>query len=169
MSQWGVQMVIGKLIADDMFRQRFENRGHETLAKLCELGIDLSDTEVAAFLDMDRHLWAVLAGRIDRRLRLHRFIRSSRLAAHGASGVLTPRQREVLRGVFEGHSNKRIAIRIGVSESAIKGTLQQLFRKMGVRTRAQLVIVVIEGTPVAPLDAARTAMSPTRTKERAVK
>jgi DNA-binding NarL/FixJ family response regulator len=169
MSLWGIQIIIGKLIADDSFRHRFETSGHETLAKLCEQGIDLSDAEVAAFLDMDRHLWAVVAATIDRRLRLHRFVGPTRPAVHHTSGVLTPRQREVLRGVFEGHSNKQIAIRIGVSESAIKATLQQLFRKMGVRTRAQLVLVVIEGTPVAPLDAARTAMSPTRTKERAVK
>jgi DNA-binding NarL/FixJ family response regulator len=169
MSQWGVQIVIGKLVADATFRHRFETSGHETLAKLCEQGIDLSDTEVAAFLDMDRHLWAVVAATIDRRLRPHRFVGPARPAVHRPSGVLTPRQREVLRGVFEGYSNKQIAIRIGVSESAIKATLQQLFRKMGVRTRAQLVLVVIEGTPVAPPDGATAAMSPTRTKERAAK
>jgi DNA-binding NarL/FixJ family response regulator len=167
MSKWGVQMVIGKLIADDTFRQRFEARGYETLAKLCEQGIDLSDTEVAGFLQTDRHLWAVLARRIDRRLRIGRFVRPPEPAS--TASVMTPRQREVLRGVFEGRSNKQIAIRIGVSESAIKATLQQLFRKTGVRTRAQLVLVVVEGTPVLPCDRTAIAVPPKRMKERAVK
>lgn len=57
---------------------------------------------------------------------------------------LTPREEQVLRFVFEGHPNKEIGARLGVSESAIKATLQQLFHKTGVRTRGQLVRVAIE-------------------------
>jgi DNA-binding NarL/FixJ family response regulator len=60
-----------------------------------------------------------------------------------ASG-LTPRERQVLRGVFEGLSNQEIAHRIGVSLSSVKATLQQLFEKTGVRTRSQLVRIAIE-------------------------
>ncbi|MBI4889230.1 MAG: response regulator transcription factor [Acidobacteria bacterium] len=56
----------------------------------------------------------------------------------------TERDRIVLRGVFEGLANKEIAERIGVSESAIKASLQQLFSKTGVRTRSQLVRVALE-------------------------
>jgi two-component system, NarL family, nitrate/nitrite response regulator NarL len=57
---------------------------------------------------------------------------------------LTSRQRQVLRLVFEGLANKEIAQRIGVSESSVKATLQQLFSKMAVHTRSQLVRVVLE-------------------------
>jgi DNA-binding NarL/FixJ family response regulator len=57
---------------------------------------------------------------------------------------LTERQRHVLRLVFEGLANKEIAQRIGVSESSVKATLQQLFSKMAVHTRSQLVRVVLE-------------------------
>jgi DNA-binding NarL/FixJ family response regulator len=57
---------------------------------------------------------------------------------------LTAREQMVLRSVFEGRSNKEIAHQIGVSLSSIKGTLQQLFEKMGARTRAQLVRMAIE-------------------------
>jgi len=46
--------------------------------------------------------------------------------------------------VFEGLANKQIAGRLGVSESSVKASLQQLFSKMGVRTRSQLVRVVLE-------------------------
>ena len=37
-----------------------------------------------------------------------------------------------------------IATRIGVSEGSVKSTLQQLFSKTGVRTRSQLVRIVLE-------------------------
>ena len=57
---------------------------------------------------------------------------------------LTERQRHVLRLVFEGLANKEIGQRIGVSESSVKATLQQLFSKMAVHTRSQLVRVVLE-------------------------
>jgi DNA-binding NarL/FixJ family response regulator len=58
---------------------------------------------------------------------------------------LTEREDQVLRGVFEGLANKEIAAKIGVSESSVKATLQQLFDKTGVRTRSQLVRIALEG------------------------
>jgi DNA-binding NarL/FixJ family response regulator len=57
---------------------------------------------------------------------------------------LTEREQQVLEGVFEGLANKEIGARVGVSESAVKSTLQQLFRKARVRTRSQLVRVALE-------------------------
>jgi len=57
---------------------------------------------------------------------------------------LTEREQQVLSFVFEGLANKEIASRIGVSESSVKSTLQQLFSKTGVRTRSQLVRIVLE-------------------------
>lgn len=56
----------------------------------------------------------------------------------------TERERQVLRGVVEGLANKEIGDRLHVSESSVKSSLQQLFRKTGVRTRAQLVRVALE-------------------------
>jgi DNA-binding NarL/FixJ family response regulator len=57
---------------------------------------------------------------------------------------LTERERQVLRGVFDGLANKEIASRLQVSESSVKAVLQQLFDKTGVRTRSQLVRMVLE-------------------------
>ena len=56
----------------------------------------------------------------------------------------TEREQQVLSFVFEGLANKGIATRIGVSEGSVKSTLQQLFSKTGVRTRSQLVRIVLE-------------------------
>jgi two-component system, NarL family, nitrate/nitrite response regulator NarL len=56
----------------------------------------------------------------------------------------TEREQQILSCVFEGLANKEIAARIGVSESSVKATLQQLFSKTGVRTRSQLVRIVLE-------------------------
>lgn len=59
---------------------------------------------------------------------------------------LTEREQQVLQGVFEGLANKEIAARLGVSEGAVKASLQQLFQKTQVRTRSQLVRIALEGS-----------------------
>jgi len=57
---------------------------------------------------------------------------------------LTTREKLVLSLVFEGLTNKEVADRIQISESAVKSCLQHLFTKTGVRTRSQLVRVALE-------------------------
>ena len=57
---------------------------------------------------------------------------------------LTSRERVVLRAVFEGLSNKEIAMKLDLSESGVKAILHQLFAKTGVRSRGQLVRVTLE-------------------------
>lgn len=64
----------------------------------------------------------------------------------GAHRPFTQREQTVLRGLFEGLTNKEIAAQIGVSEGAVKATLQQLFQKTNVRTRSQLVRIALEGS-----------------------
>jgi DNA-binding NarL/FixJ family response regulator len=62
------------------------------------------------------------------------------------SPLLTEREQQVLRGIFEGLTNKEIGAQLGVTDGAIKATLQQLFQKTGVRTRSQLVRIALEGS-----------------------
>jgi DNA-binding NarL/FixJ family response regulator len=62
------------------------------------------------------------------------------------SPLLTEREQQVLRGIFEGLSNKEIGLRLGVTDGAVKATLQHLFQKTGVRTRSQLVRIALEGS-----------------------
>ena len=61
-------------------------------------------------------------------------------------GPWTEREQQVLQGIFEGLANKEIGAKLGVSESAVKATLQQLFQKTGVRTRSQLVRIALESS-----------------------
>jgi two-component system, NarL family, nitrate/nitrite response regulator NarL len=57
---------------------------------------------------------------------------------------LTERDRAVLRFILQGLSNRDIAARLEVSEGAVKASLRQLFDKLSVRTRAQLVKIALE-------------------------
>ena len=57
---------------------------------------------------------------------------------------LNDRQVTILRLVFEGLPNNQIAVRLGVTPSVVKNTLQQLFSKIGVKNRSQLVRVALE-------------------------
>jgi len=57
---------------------------------------------------------------------------------------LSERERDVLKGVFTGLSNKEIGATLNISEASVKSALQQLFIKTGVRTRGQLVRVALE-------------------------
>jgi two-component system nitrate/nitrite response regulator NarL len=57
---------------------------------------------------------------------------------------LTDRDKAVLRLLFQGLANKEIASHLQVSEGTIKSAISQLFQKLGVRTRAQLVKIALE-------------------------
>ena len=113
MSQWGVQLVIGKLITDEDFRRGFEERGGDCLVGLCERGVDLNETEIAALVEADPRIWSRMATRIDRRLR-KAGVTSDREDPRGHRPI-TRREQQVLRGVFEGLTNKEIAVHVGVS------------------------------------------------------
>jgi two-component system, NarL family, nitrate/nitrite response regulator NarL len=65
-------------------------------------------------------------------------------SGEGSVKPFTPRERQILRGVFSGKSNKEMAHDLNMSESLVKAVLQQLFAKTGVRTRSQLVRTAIE-------------------------
>jgi len=69
---------------------------------------------------------------------------ATRRAKPQASSGLNQREQAVLKGVFEGLTNKEIAAQLEISESYVKAVLQQLFAKTGVRTRSQLVRVALE-------------------------
>ena len=57
---------------------------------------------------------------------------------------LNERDRAVLRLVCQGFTNRQIGTQLQISESASKSSLRQLFEKLGVRTRSQLVRVALE-------------------------
>jgi DNA-binding NarL/FixJ family response regulator len=63
-----------------------------------------------------------------------------------ANVSLEDRERNVLRGILEGLSNRKIGATLGLSESSVKNIVQHLFAKASVRTRSQLVRAVLEGS-----------------------
>jgi hypothetical protein len=63
-----IEMLIGRLITDEQFRREFLADPETTLSALCERGLELSRTEIAALLNTDATLWARIADGIDPRL-----------------------------------------------------------------------------------------------------
>jgi two-component system nitrate/nitrite response regulator NarL len=58
--------------------------------------------------------------------------------------TLTERDRAVLRYLLQGLTNREMAARLDVSEGAVKASLRHVGKKLGVRTRTQLVKVALE-------------------------
>lgn len=59
------------------------------------------------------------------------------MAADG--GPLTPRQREVLRLLCEGHANREIGVQLGMHEKTVKTHVSAIYRTLGVVSRPQAV------------------------------
>jgi DNA-binding NarL/FixJ family response regulator len=57
---------------------------------------------------------------------------------------LTPRELEILRLVLEGRTNKAIAAEIFVSEKTVEFHLDNLYTKIGVRTRLMASVWAIQ-------------------------
>ena len=68
MSQRLIELLIGRLITDERFRAEFLDDPEKTLQGLCERGLELSRTEMAALINTDPALWSRTADAIDPRL-----------------------------------------------------------------------------------------------------
>jgi DNA-binding NarL/FixJ family response regulator len=120
-------------------------------------GFLLKDVEPADLLTAIRVVAggeALLAPRVTRRL-IEAF--ATRPAAQlpedgreGALDELTAREREVLGLVGAGLSNGEIAERLVLSPLTAKTHVSRLFMKLGVRDRAQLVVLAYETGLVVP-------------------
>lgn len=56
---------------------------------------------------------------------------------------LTPRERDVVRGVVEGRTNREIADELGLTVQAVKNVLSTVFLKCRVRNRLELALFAL--------------------------
>jgi len=91
---------------------------------------------------------ALLAPSITRRL-VERFAPRSP-SVHADLSALTPRELEVLALMGRGMSNTELAAELTLSEATVKTHVARIFAKLGLRDRAQAVVLAYETGLVAP-------------------
>lgn len=60
------------------------------------------------------------------------------------SEILTPREMDVLKYIIEGCSNGEIAEKLYISVHTVKNHVTNIFRKLGVKDRSQLIAIVYQ-------------------------
>ncbi|MFF0145698.1 LuxR family two component transcriptional regulator [Amycolatopsis sulphurea] len=92
---------------------------------------------------------AVLAASATRRL-LNRLAPPLDESAVRAVATLTAREREILAELGGGRSNAEIAARLTVAEGTVKTHVSNVLTKLGIRDRAQAVVLAYESGVVRP-------------------
>jgi two-component system nitrate/nitrite response regulator NarL len=57
---------------------------------------------------------------------------------------LTPREMEILQLIIEGHSNRCIALQVGICEKTVEFHLDRIYTKIGVHTRLRAAMWAIQ-------------------------
>jgi len=65
----------------------------------------------------------------------------AQVVSRGRSGVLSEREREVLRLIAQGQSNKQIGRQLSITERTVKFHVTSIFNKLGTDNRAQAIAV----------------------------
>lgn len=112
---------------------------------------DVSPEYLVAAVHLVRAGDALLAPAITRRL-VERFAsggpRNSTL--HRDLATLTPRELDVLHLLAKGLSNSEVAAHFGLSEATVKTHVTRILSKLGLRDRAQAVVVAYETGLITP-------------------
>jgi DNA-binding NarL/FixJ family response regulator len=112
---------------------------------------DVSPEHLVAAVRLVRSGDALLAPAITRRLIERYAVRDSRTATlHGDLSTLTPRELEVLRLLARGLSNAELAAALQLSDATVKTHVARILSKLGLRDRAQAIVVAYETGLVTP-------------------
>ena len=107
---------------------------------------DLTEDEFEKFVEQMRRGEPVISPRLARSL-LSEFTRSSDGSPAGAGGSpdgLTPRERNVLTEVARGARSREVAAVLGISENTVNFHMKNIFSKLHLRNRAQVVAWALE-------------------------
>jgi DNA-binding NarL/FixJ family response regulator len=113
--------------------------------KLGAMGLVLKESTPAALMDCVRRVhrgeqW------IEREAvtRAFRTVLNRESGARAAAETLTPRELDIVRMIAQGLRNKVIAERLSISEGTVKVHLHNIYEKLGVDGRLELVLTVQE-------------------------
>lgn len=98
-----------------------------------------------AKLELKQHIRAVMRGEavVDPKVAgvlMARVRGSLSPQAERSSVELTPQQQAVLRLIAQGHSNREIGERIGLTENTVKGHVAEILHRMGVKSRVEAAL-----------------------------
>ena len=72
-------------------------------------------------------------------------------ASRAETDALTPREREIVQLLAEGHDNRAIAARLHLSEKTVGNRMSEIFQKLGASNRTQAAMIAIQrGLAVVP-------------------
>jgi two-component system NarL family response regulator len=120
----------------------------------CRRGIDPDSLEQVLNVTHGGGVWVTRSLLPRLVMELRRYAEAQRPApdravASDKLSALTPREREIVRLIVGGASNKQVASALDISERTVKGHLSNVFQKLGVTDRLKLVLYVTDGKPAA--------------------
>lgn len=115
----------------------------------CRRGIDPESLQQVLSVTSNGGVWVTrsllprLVSELRKYVDAHR--KPAETAADDSLAELTPREREIVRLIVDGASNKEVASSLNISERTVKGHLSNVFQKLGVTDRLKLMLYVREG------------------------
>jgi DNA-binding NarL/FixJ family response regulator len=115
----------------------------------CRRGIDPESLQQVLSVTSNGGVWVTrsllprLVSELRKYVDAHR--KPAETPADDSLAELTQREREIVRLIVEGASNKEVASSLSISERTVKGHLSNVFQKLGVTDRLKLMLYVREG------------------------
>jgi len=115
----------------------------------CRRGIDPDSLQQVLSVTSNGGVWVTrsllprLVSELRKYVDAHR--KPAETSADDSLAELTQREREIVRLIVDGSSNKEVASSLNISERTVKGHLSNVFQKLGVTDRLKLMLYVREG------------------------
>ena len=115
----------------------------------CRRGIDPESLQQVLSVTSNGGVWVTrsllprLVSELRKYVDAHR--KPAETTADDSLAELTQREREIVRLIVDGASNKEVASSLNISERTVKGHLSNVFQKLGVTDRLKLMLYVREG------------------------